>query len=70
MNGTDVKVERVRRKVKQYRLAAALGITQSELCAVENGRKPITHDRAITIRNVIRELAAQRQMVISRERVA
>jgi transcriptional regulator with XRE-family HTH domain len=70
MNGTDIKVERIRRGLRQYRLAAALGIPQSTLCAIENGRKPISHDQALAIRNLIRELAAEAPGPIDNEHAA
>jgi transcriptional regulator with XRE-family HTH domain len=67
MNGTELKIARIRRGLRQYRLAAALGIPQTTLCAIENGQKPITHDRAVAIHNAIRELDAREPAAPDRE---
>jgi hypothetical protein len=70
MNGVDIKIERVRHGLRQYRVAAVLGITQSELCAVENGRKPISRERAHSIVQTVREMAAQEARERGDERAA
>lgn len=59
MNGIDIKVERTRLGVRQYRLAAALDVPQATLCAIENGRRPIDHSRAVEIAKILRNLATQ-----------
>lgn len=59
MNGIDIKVERIRLGVRQYRLAAALDIPQATLCAIENGRRPIAHSQAVAIAEILRNLGAQ-----------
>jgi len=40
MNGRDLKVKRVEAGLKQYRVAAALGIPQATLSYYENERRP------------------------------
>ena len=45
MNGLDLKIERVRRGLKQYRVAAALDIPQSRLSQWENGKQPMTPEQ-------------------------
>jgi transcriptional regulator with XRE-family HTH domain len=55
-----LKVDRVRLGVPQYRLAAALGITQSALCSWENGRRPITPEQERAVRDVLQSLAGDR----------
>ena len=52
-----LKIERVRLGLPQYRVAARLGITQSELCALENGRRPMTSERERSVREALSALA-------------
>lgn len=70
MNGTDIKVERVRLGLRQYIVAARLGVPQTTLCAIENGRRPVTHEEAISIREKLRELASQTTKVADDDRAA
>ena len=58
VNGTELKVERIRRGVRQFKVAAALGITQSALCAIENYRRPVSKQQADEVVQAIRRLAA------------
>lgn len=37
-----LKLERIRHGVRQFQLAAALGVPQITMCAWENGRRPMT----------------------------
>ncbi len=62
MDGTSLKLERVRRGLRQYRVAAALGVPQTTLCAIENGRRPVTVAEAERIAEAIRRLAAEGQL--------
>jgi transcriptional regulator with XRE-family HTH domain len=39
MSGIDLKCERIKANIPQYKLAAQLGITQTELSAYENERR-------------------------------
>ena len=41
MNGLDLKVLRIRSGLRQYELAARLGLSPSHLSLVENGRRPL-----------------------------
>ena len=41
MNGLDVKIARLRAGVKQYELAALIGIPQSTLCKIEREKKSL-----------------------------
>lgn len=59
LSGLDVKIERVRSGVKQYRLAAALGIPQSTLSKIEGGQQIVPRARLEEIVRVIRELAGE-----------
>ena len=56
-----LKVERVRLGVPQYRLAAALGITQSAVCAWENGRRPMTPQQERDVRVALQRLVREAQ---------
>jgi transcriptional regulator with XRE-family HTH domain len=58
----ELKIERTRLAIPQYRLAAALGITQSALCAMENGRRPVSPDQERAVRNALHRLATNRRV--------
>lgn len=58
--GFDLMVERKRARVKQYRVAHRVGITESELSRIENGKKEVDADRVAAIRQAIRDEAAAR----------
>ena len=53
----SIKVERTRLGVRQYRLAAALGVPQTTVCAWENGRRPMTSDQERRALEALRVLA-------------
>ena len=38
MDGIEIKIARIRAGIKQYELAAKLGINQTKLSEIENGR--------------------------------
>ena len=57
MKGLDFKLARVRAGVKQYEMAAALGICQTRLSAIENGRSKLTPEVEIRLRQILAELA-------------
>jgi transcriptional regulator with XRE-family HTH domain len=46
MTGLDLKLLRIRKGVRQYRLASALGINPSRLSLLENERLPLTAEIA------------------------
>ena len=41
MTGLDIKIVRIRSGVRQYELAAKIGICQSTLCEIEAEKKPL-----------------------------
>jgi transcriptional regulator with XRE-family HTH domain len=52
VNGLDLKVLRIRSGLRQYELAARLGMNPSRLSLVENGRLPLRAElarRAVTV---------------------
>ena len=59
----ELKLERIRQGVPQYRLAAAIGVPQTTLCAWENGRRPLSPDQERIVRDALRDLVlgTQRQ---------
>lgn len=57
MVGTDLKIERVRLGLRQYRVAAALGIPATTLSKIENGQKQVSLVQLIAIHTVIRRIA-------------
>jgi DNA-binding transcriptional regulator YiaG len=59
--GSELKVERIRRGVRQYRLAAALQVPQTTLCAWENGRRPMTSEQERAALDALHTLAAMEQ---------
>ena len=54
--GPELKIDRVRRGLRQYTVAAAVGMPQTTLCAIENGRRPVSPDEADRIGQAIRLL--------------
>lgn len=50
---TALKVERVRKGIKQWRLASLLGISQAELSHYETGRRPCPADLQDKIAKVL-----------------
>ena len=53
----SLKRERIRHGVRQYQLAAALGVPQTTVCAWENGRRPMTPEQERSAHNALRVLA-------------
>ena len=58
-SGIELKLMRVRRGVRQYRVAQVLGIPASALCDIENGRKAVGPALAARIAAAIGDLAGQ-----------
>jgi transcriptional regulator with XRE-family HTH domain len=54
----ELKIERIRLGLPQYRVAAALGVPQTTLCAWENGRRPITPEQEQAVRDALHKLAS------------
>ena len=40
--GLELKIARIRAGLKQYQLAAKLGIAPTQLCEIENGRREVS----------------------------
>ncbi len=59
MNGIELKCERIRARIPQYRLAARLGITQTELSEYENEKKRIPRGLEESIRQTIEKMMTQ-----------
>jgi transcriptional regulator with XRE-family HTH domain len=59
MPGLEIKLARLRHGLRQYRVAAALGVPQTTLCAIENGKKLVSPERAEEIKQAIQRLAAE-----------
>ncbi len=59
MNGIDLKIARVRSGVRQYKLAAALGVPSTVVWQIESGRRTLSPELADTISKTIKELAGQ-----------
>ena len=57
VTGIELKLLRVRRGVRQYRVAQRLGIPPSTLCDVENGRRALAPAMAERIARAIDDLA-------------
>ena len=58
MDGLQLRLERVRQNVSQSRVASLLGVSQSLLCDIEKGRRPVTSEEARSILQAI-DLAVQ-----------
>ena len=54
-NGLEIKITRIRSGLKQYELAAKLGINQARLSEIETGRREATPELAQKIIEVIKE---------------
>jgi transcriptional regulator with XRE-family HTH domain len=57
MTGLDLKIARIRANLKQYRVAAALGVSQTVLSQIENDQRVVTPERLEQIAQTIRDLA-------------
>jgi DNA-binding transcriptional regulator YiaG len=53
MSGIELKCARIKARIPQYKLAAQLGITQTELSEYENERKLLLPEMAKQIKGVI-----------------
>ena len=58
MTGLDLKLERVRLGLRQYRVAAAIDVPQSRLSQWENGKQPVTPEQAAAVRDAMRTMVA------------
>jgi len=55
--GLELKLQRIRHRLPQYKVAAALGIHPAALCALENGRRPVAPDQVVAIVRAIEALS-------------
>jgi len=60
-SGLELKIGRLRARLKQYELAAKLGISPTRLCEIETGRRQPSPELAQEIEKVLRELHAEKQ---------
>ncbi len=61
MTGLDLRVERTRQRVKQYKVAAALGRHPTWLCHVERSENEVPPEVAIRILSAISSAAREGQ---------
>jgi transcriptional regulator with XRE-family HTH domain len=61
MDQFELVVLRHQAGLRQYQLAALLGVTQTLLCDLERGRRPITPDAEQRIRQAISDAQKARQ---------
>ena len=57
MSGLDIKLERTRLGLRQYKVAAALGWPSTTLWMIEANRRPVSPELANTITETMRQLA-------------
>ena len=58
MTGLEIKILRIRAGLRQYRVAGALGMSQTVLSQIENGQRVVSQERIEEIARAIRELSA------------
>ena len=52
--GLEIKIARLRAGLKQYELAARLGISSTQLCEIELGRKVLSPELAQRITEILK----------------
>jgi DNA-binding XRE family transcriptional regulator len=60
VTGLDLRMRRVKLGLRQFHVAAELLIPQTTLCAIENGKKPISDEQAEEILAAMKRLAVTR----------
>ena len=60
-SGLELKIARLTARLKQYELAAKLGISTTQLCEIETGRRQPSPELAEKIERVLQELQAEKQ---------
>ncbi len=60
MDGIEIKICRIRSGLKQYQVAAFLGITQAELSLIETGRRLPSPDLEEKFRRIITDNKAKK----------
>lgn len=61
MHGIDLKVSRIKARLKQYEVAARLGMPQTILSEIEAGKREISPEVFVRIEKIIAELSQVRQ---------
>ena len=59
--GLELKIGRLKAGLKQYELAATLGISTTKLCEIETGRRQPSPELAQRIERVLQELHVEKQ---------
>ena len=57
--GLELKIARLRAGIKQYELAARVGIGATQLSEIEQGRRPITPELREKIKKVLNEVRTE-----------
>lgn len=65
LDGIELKVTRIRAKLAQWEVSAALGYHPSYLSHIEAGRKPCKPEEAARILSSIERLKAEKQQAAS-----
>lgn len=60
-SGLELKIGRLKARLKQYELAAKLGISTTQLCEIETGRRQPSPELAQKIERVLQELHVEQQ---------
>jgi transcriptional regulator with XRE-family HTH domain len=60
-SGLELKIARLKAGLKQYELAAKLGISTTQLCEIETARRQPSPELAEKIKRVLQELQAEKQ---------
>jgi len=55
LDGLELKITRIRAGLRQYELAAKIGIPPNRLCEMELGRRPIAPELAEKIARLLNE---------------
>ena len=61
VSGLELKIGRLKARLKQYELAAMLGISTTQLCEIETGRRQPSPELAEKMKQVLQELQAEKQ---------
>jgi transcriptional regulator with XRE-family HTH domain len=60
MDGTEIRIARIRAGLKQYQLAQRADVREVELSLIENNRRQPTPDKLARIQAALREVADAR----------
>jgi len=59
VTGMDLKLERTRLNLRQWRVANALDMNPADLSRIENGHKPVKQDDAARILSAMHRMAGK-----------